>query len=122
MPIYEYYCSDCRKRVSVLVRSISNPGTPACPRCAGTNLERLMSRFAVVRSEEDRLDDLADDVEGLGDMDEDDPKAAARLLRKMKDEMGEDGGEDFDEAVDAMESGEFGDEGEGAEDGGDDDL
>ena len=122
MPIYEYYCSDCRKRVSVLVRSISNPGTPACPRCEGTNLERLMSRFAVVRSEDDRLEDLAGDVEGLGDMDEDDPKAAARLLRKMKDEMGEDAGEDFDEAVDTLESGDFGDEGDGAGDGGDDDL
>jgi putative FmdB family regulatory protein len=113
MPIYEYFCSDCRKRVSVFIRSISSPGTPACPRCEGTRLERLMSRFSVVRSEEDRLDDLADDVEGLGDMDEDDPRAAAKFLRKMKDEMGEDAGEDFDQAVEAMESGEFGeDEGE----------
>ena len=124
MPIYEYYCADCRKRVSLLVRSISNPGTPACPRCEGTNLERLMSRFAVVRSEEDRLDDLADDAGGLGDLDEDDPKAAAKFLRKMKGEMWEEAGEDFDEAVNALESGEFGDEdGEAAEDGdGDDDL
>ncbi len=83
-----------------------------------------MSRFAVVRSEEDRLDNLAGDVEGLGDMDEDDPKAAARLLRKMKDEMGEDAGEDFDEAVDALESGEFGDEEGGGDAGGEggDDL
>lgn len=124
MPIYEYFCDDCRTRVSLLVRSISNPGTPACPRCEGTNLERLMSRFAVVRSEEDRLDGLADDVGGLGDLDEDDPKAAAKFLRKMKDEMGEEGGEDFDEAVDALESGEFGEEGgEGSGEGdGDEDL
>lgn len=125
MPIYEYFCGDCRKRVSLLIRSISNPGTPECPRCGGTRLDRLMSRFAVVRSEEDRMDDLADDVEGLDDLDEDDPKAAARLLRKMKEEMGEDAGEDFDEAVDALESGEFGDEdGGGAAEtgGGDDDL
>jgi hypothetical protein len=80
-----------------------------------------MSRFAVVRSEEDRLDDLADDVGGMGDLDEDDPKAAAKFLRKMKGEMGEEAGEDFDEAVDALESGEFGDEeGDGANDGDDD--
>ncbi len=83
-----------------------------------------MSRFAVIRSEESRLDDLADDVEGLGDMDEDDPGAAAKLLRKMKDEMGDDAGDEFDEAVDALESGDFGDDdGEGAADSeGDDDL
>ena len=121
MPIYEYYCADCRKRVSLLVRSISNPGTPACPRCEGTSLERLMSRFAVVRSEEDRLDDLADDAGGLGDLDEDDPKAAAKFLRKMKGEMGEEAGEDFDEAVNALESGEFGEDA-GDKAGGDDDL
>ena len=60
MPIYEYHCQDCRRRVSVLVRSISNPGTPVCPRCGGRHLERLMSRFARVRSEESRLDALAD--------------------------------------------------------------
>ena len=121
MPIYEYHCGDCRKRVSLLVRSISNPGTPACPRCGGTNLERLMSRFAVVRSEDDRLDDVADDVGELGDLDEDDPKAVAKVMRQMKDELGDDAGVDFDEAVDAMESGEFGeDAGDAA--GGDDDL
>lgn len=123
MPIYEYHCADCRKRVSLLIRSISHPGTPACPRCGGTKLERLMSRFAVVRSEDDRLGDLADGMEGLGDLDEDDPKAAAKVLRKMKGELGEDAGEEFDEAVEAMESGEFGDEAEGADaGGGDDDL
>lgn len=123
MPIYEYFCSGCRKRVSLFVRSISNPGTPACPRCGGTGLERLMSRFAVVRSEDDRMDGLADDVGGLGDLD-DDPKAAAGALRRMKDELGEDAGEEFDEAVDGIESGEFGDEaGEDAGGGGgDDDL
>jgi len=60
VPIYEYYCQDCRRRVSMLVRSISNPGTPVCPRCGGRHLERLMSRFTRVRSEEDRLDALAD--------------------------------------------------------------
>lgn len=122
MPIYEYHCADCRKRVSLLIRSISNPGTPTCPRCGGTKLERLMSRFAVVRSEDNRLDDLAGNMEGLGDLDEDDPRAAAKVLRKMKGELGEEAGEEFDEAVEALESGEFGDEGEGAGGGGDDDL
>lgn len=122
MPIYEYHCEDCRRRVSLLVRSIAHPGTPACPRCGGTKLERLMSRFAVGRSEDDRLDDLADDMGGLGDLDEDDPKSAAKLLRRMKGELGDEAGEDFDEAVEALESGELGDEDGGGDDGGDEDL
>ncbi len=109
MPIYEYHCQDCRRRVSILVRSISSPGTPTCPRCGGGRLERLMSRFTRVRSEEDRLDGLAD-PSSFGDLDENDPQSVARWAKKMGKEMGEDLGEDFDqmmeEAVDEEASGE----------------
>ena len=103
MPIYEYHCQDCRRRVSVLVRSISNPGTPACPRCGGHQMERLMSRFARVRSEESRLDALAD-PSALGGLDENDPQSVARWAKKMGKELGDDLGEDFDQVMEeAME-------------------
>lgn len=103
MPIYEYHCPNCRKRVSLLIRSISNPGTPTCPRCGGQGLERLMSRFARVRSEDARLDAMAD-PSSFGDLDENDPASVARWAKKMGKEMGEDLGEDFDQMVDeAME-------------------
>lgn len=98
MPIYEYQCQDCRRRVSVFVRSISNPGKPTCPRCNGTRLERLMSRFARIRSEDDRLDSLAD-PSSFGDLDENDPKSVARWAKKMGKELGEDLGEDFDQMM-----------------------
>lgn len=98
MPIYEYFCEDCRRRVSLLVRNISKPPRPVCPRCGGGKLERLMSRFARVRSEEDRLDRLAD-PSALGDLDENDPASVARWAKKMGKEMGEDLGEDFDQVV-----------------------
>ena len=122
MPIYEYHCLDCRRRVSVLVRSISNPGTPACPRCGGQKLERLMSRFARVRSEDDRLDSLADPG-ALGDLDENDPKSVARWAKRMGKELGEDVGEDFDQMMDeAIEEEASGKspEGGGADTAGDD--
>ena len=118
MPIYEYHCEDCRRRVSILVRSISNPGRPTCPRCGGHHLERLMSRFARLRSEDDRLDDLAD-PSSLGDLDENDPKSVARLAKKMGHELGEDLGEDFDQVMEeAMEEEAAG---AGKEGGGDED-
>ena len=98
MPIYEYHCQDCRRRVSVLIRSISTPGRPTCPRCGGPHLERLMSRFARLRSEDDRLDALAD-PSSLGDLDESDPKGVARWAKKMGKELGEDLGEDFDQVM-----------------------
>src|SRR5262245_57851047 len=40
MPIYEYHCADCRRRVSLLVMRISDPGTARCPRCGGEHLTR----------------------------------------------------------------------------------
>jgi hypothetical protein len=58
-----------------------------------------------VRSEESRLDDLAD-PDNLGDLDEDDPRSIARWMRKMGDEVGEDMGSEFEEVVDRLESGE----------------
>jgi putative FmdB family regulatory protein len=123
VPIYEYHCQDCRRRVSLLVRSISNPGVPVCPRCGGTHLERLMSRFTRVRSEEDRMDALADPG-ALGGLDENDPKSVARWAKKMGKEMGEDLGEDFDEVMEQAMEEEAGGEGQPPDAGGgpDDDL
>ena len=63
-----------------------------------------MSRFTRVRSEEDRLDALADPG-ALGDLDENDPKSVARWAKKMGKEMGEDLGEDFDEVMEAGDGG-----------------
>ncbi len=114
MPIYEYECHQCRRRVSLLVLAPSSASSPRCPRCGGESLSRLMSRFATLKSEEDRLESLADPAK-LGDFNEDDPQSVARFMKKMGREMGEDLGEDFDSAVDeameeaaAEESGEAG--------------
>jgi putative FmdB family regulatory protein len=106
MPIYEYRCGDCRRRVSLFYRSFSDVAeAPTCPRCGGARLTRLISRVAVVRSEDSRLDDLAD-PSMLGDLDEDDPKSLARWMRKMSDEVGEEMPQEFDEVIDRLESGQ----------------
>jgi putative FmdB family regulatory protein len=107
MPIYEYGCYDCQKRVNVFFRTFSETETkPAvCPRCGGTNIKRLISKVAVVRSEESRMESLADPANMAG-LDEDDPKSMARWMRKMSGELGEDMGEDFNEVVDRLEAGE----------------
>lgn len=99
MPIYEYDCTDCRRRVSLLVLRPSSSDLPHCPRCGGTSLARLMSRFATVKSEEARLESLADSG-GFGDIDENDPSSVARFMKKMGREMGDEVGDDFESAVD----------------------
>ncbi|MGH6691722.1 MAG: FmdB family zinc ribbon protein [Gammaproteobacteria bacterium] len=111
MPIYEYECHGCRRRVSLLVLRPSASEAPACPRCGSQDLARLMSRFATVKSEDARLDALADSS-SLGDLDENDPSSVARFMKKMGRELGDDLGDDFESAMDeAMTEGEG--EGEG---------
>lgn len=106
MPIYEYECGDCRRRVSLLILRPSTAALPTCPRCGGAALTRLMSRFATVKSEEARLESLATSS-SLGDLDENDPTSVARFMKTMGKELGDDMGEDFQSAVDeAMAEGE----------------
>ncbi|HYB41447.1 MAG TPA: zinc ribbon domain-containing protein [Candidatus Methylomirabilis sp.] len=99
MPIYEYECGGCHRLVSFLVRSVSSHSTPRCPRCGSDALSRLMSRFATVKSEDARLESLADPSQ-YGDVDENDPKSVARFMKRMGQEMGEDMGDDLDAAMD----------------------
>ena len=105
MPIYEYRCGGCGKKVTVLTLRVSRGGSspPAIAAGAG-KLTRLMSRFAMVRSDDDSHGrPRRTTPPGL---DENDPKSMARWMRKMGKELGEDAGEDFDEMVDELEAGD----------------
>jgi putative FmdB family regulatory protein len=127
MPIYEYRCNKCKKKVSVLTLRISEEVNPECEYCGSKDLSRLMSRFATVKSEEARLDALADPG-NLSGLDENDPKSMARWMRKMGKELGEEfSGDEFDQMVEEMEAGnmpddESGDTGSGDSLGGSGDL
>lgn len=111
MPIYEYECQGCRRRVSLLIRTLNPAESPRCPRCGSAELSRLMSRFATVKSEDARLDALSDPG-SFGDLDENDPRSVAQFVKKMGSEMGEDLGPDLDAAMDeAMAEGDGGSDG-----------
>ena len=113
MPIYDYRCGGCRRRLSLLFQTYAAAENARCPHCGSHDLRRLVTRFAVAKSEERRLDDLAD-AGPLADLDENDPRSVARWARRMGQEFGEDLGPDYDEMIDQMEAGELPDEaGEG---------
>jgi len=44
MPIYEFQCKQCETRFETLVRSSD---VPACPKCQGEDLKKLISAHAV---------------------------------------------------------------------------
>ena len=49
MPIYEYRCGGCGRKVSIFFRSFTTVVDAVCPRCGSTDLTRLVSRVAVLR-------------------------------------------------------------------------
>ena len=107
MPIYEYYCPDCKKHVSVFFRTISQASDSAavCPGCEGQRLRRLVSKVRLLRSEESRLESLADPSMMSG-LESEDPRALASFMRRMSDEMGEPLDDEMGEVMDRLESGE----------------
>ncbi len=106
MPRYDYRCQSCRKR-SVIFQTYAEYGRKKvkCPHCGSTELQRLIGRVRIARSEESRLDELSDPSD-WGDIDENDPRSMARMMRKMGSELGEDMPGEFDEVVDRLEAGE----------------
>lgn len=106
MPYYDYYCPACGKAVRLFISYDDyDEAQPACPFCAGKQLKRRITRIAVAKSDDSRLDAMMDDP-ALSALEDEDPKALGRFMRKMSREMGEDMGDEFNEVVDRLESGE----------------
>ena len=113
MPIYEFECRKCKRKFGALVLSRDRLGDVRCKSCGSGELERLWSRFSSPKSEEARMESLAD-PSSLAGLDENDPKSVARLMKKMGREMGEDLGEGFDQAVEEEMAGGGEADGEGS--------
>lgn len=121
MPIYEFYCEDCHTIFNFFSPRIDTRTIPGCPRCGRPTLERRLSVFSVPkgrneaddgpegladldeRKMEQAMAALAGEMEGI---DEEDPRQAARLMRKLYDATGLDLGPGIEEAIGRMEAGE----------------
>lgn len=106
MPSYDYRCTNCSKR-SAIYQTYEEYGTVPveCPHCRSKDMQRLIGRIRIAKSEDSRLEDLSD-PSSWGDFDENDPKSMAKMMRKMGNELGEDMPAEFDEVVDRLEAGE----------------
>jgi putative FmdB family regulatory protein len=120
MPMYEFYCSDCNTVFTFFSRTVNTAHVPPCPRCGRAGLERMVSRFSVSGRARGRGDTeegppvnegrmekamqvLASEAEG---MDENDPRAAAGLMRRFSDITGVRFGDRMEKAVSRLEAGE----------------
>ena len=104
VPVFEYRCNDCKRKFSVLIGMVSEPDEDKCPNCGSTSTAKLVSRFARLRSEDDRVDDLADRLEGMAE-----PETSAEMrqvMREMGKAMDEDVSDDMEELFEAEMAGE----------------
>jgi putative FmdB family regulatory protein len=107
MPEYDYRCNSCQRKVTLFYKTYADydAATHTCPECQSIDLKRLITRVALARSEESRMESFADPSAFSG-LDSDDPRELGRAMRKMGQELGEDLGGEFDEVIDRLESGE----------------
>jgi putative FmdB family regulatory protein len=119
MPIYEFYCEACNTIYNFFSKSINTSKQPNCPECRTVVLSRRMSAFAVTgrAKESGESDDLPFDESKMEQamqmlageaekINEDDPRQAAQLMRKLTDMTGLELGGGMQEALRRMERGE----------------
>ena len=119
MPIYEFYCQNCHMIFNFFSGTVNTEKRPLCPKCKKRRLSRQMSTFSTPRGrgeEEDMpLPDMDESkmaqamallAKEADHVDEDDPKQAANLMRKLTDMTGLNLGPGMEEALRRMESGE----------------
>ena len=119
MPIYEFYCEDCNTIFNFFSRSVNTTKKPKCPSCRRKTLSRRMSAFAVTGRaketgdgedlpfDESRMEKAMQALAGEAEsINEDDPRQAANLMRKLTDMTGLELGPGMTEALRRMEQGE----------------
>jgi putative FmdB family regulatory protein len=119
MPIYEFYCEPCHTIFNFYSRRIDTDKQPLCPRCGRFKLTRQMSPFAVIRGlkedaesglpdiDESKLEQAMTALSGEAEhLNEDDPRQAAQLMRKLTQMTGLRLGSGMEEALRRMEAGE----------------
>lgn len=115
MPLFEYSCCDCQKQFTFLSGVITDNSDPKCPRCNSTSLKKLMSRFSRGRSDDARMEAIAEKMESR---DMDDPGELRRFAKEMGRELSAESGEDMSDEIEQMMEEEA--SGGGSTSGGDD--
>lgn len=118
MPIYEFYCSNCHTIYKFHSSRVNTDKVPSCPECDKEKLERQISTFSVISDteknqemdipvDESKLEkammSLANEAE---DINEENPKDMARLIRKFSEKADLEFKDGMKEALGRLEAGE----------------
>jgi hypothetical protein len=133
MPIYEYYCPDNHKIYSFYAKTLAQGQTiPKCPENPAFRMRKILSAFAVTgrarkaaggesgdagappppggaggdRAEEAKMEAAMAAMEGeFANIDENDPRAMGRMMRRMSEVTGERLDGEMEEVVRKLEEG-----------------
>lgn len=83
MPLYEYRCGGCGKKVTLFVRGFERSAEACCPLCQSAELKRVFSTFRVTRTDMDRYEDILGDNQLVSRMEANDPKALVEWNKRM---------------------------------------
>jgi putative FmdB family regulatory protein len=121
MPIYEFYCGKCNTIFNFFSRTVNTEKIPDCPNCKGVKLIRKISLFSSVsgRKESGGADEAMPSFDEAkmekamamlageaGRINENDPRQAAILMKKLSEATGVSMGPGMEEALRRMERGE----------------
>lgn len=98
MPIYEYVCEACGKKSTLLVLRKDQAGRRKCKHCESDRLTRLLSRFAVHKTEASRLSELDTSKQPDETFYRDNRNIGLRAKKRMH-ELGVDLGDSLDEKI-----------------------
>ncbi len=121
MPIYEFYCARCNTIYSFFSPAVNTGKIPICPKCKNVRLTRQMSVFAKIsggekaednhpflgRNEKKIEKELVKFANLAEKVKDDDSRAAAQLMRKFAETTGMKLGDNFQEALERIEQGEY---------------
>ncbi len=121
MPIYEFYCQECNTVYKFFSRTVNTEKIPNCPKSDNHQLSKKVSLFATLSGKKEE----GEGEEGMPPIDEskmekamgmlareankineDDPKQAAQLMKKLTDYTGLKLGPGMEEALHRLEKGE----------------
>lgn len=122
MPIYEYYSPDTNRIYSFYAKTLAQGQiTPRCPDNPKARMKKIVSTFAVTGRNKEEPKAAAASADGMDDakmesamaamesefsgLDENDPKAMARMMRRMSELTGEKLDEPMEEAMRKLEEG-----------------
>ena len=106
MPLYEYQCRQCGRINTALILKPREEEKLQCGRCRSPELDRVLSRFALHKTEAQRVDEFDTRSQRNDSFYKDDRNVGLWAKKRMK-QLGVDLGSGFDETVDKARSGKL---------------